>query len=96
MISSARALPPEHTTSILLFDHINYQGRMLALYTSSNHLPSLDFSDHISSVIVTGGHWTLFQHTNFTGISQGFGVGEYSNIHLEVVGGDSVSSVRRD
>ena len=95
-ISSARALPPSGTTAILLFDHANFSGRMLMLYASSSHLPTLDFSDHISSVIVTGGHWTLFQHTDYQGTHSAFGVGEYPNIHSTSVGGDSVSSVRRD
>lgn len=93
-ISSARALPPDGTTAIVLFQHDIYRGRMLVLYGSEPNFPFVNFGDHVSSVIVTGGTWTLYEHSNYQGRSSRLGPGEYSNIHSSGVGGDSVSSVR--
>lgn len=94
-ISSARALPPDNTVAICLFQHANYQGRMLVLYGSNSHLPSLNFGDAISSIIITGGTWTLFEHSNYRGRSSRLVQGEYPDLHSFHIGGDSVSSVRR-
>ncbi len=93
-ISSARALPPDGTTAILLFQKSNYLGRMSALYASNSHLPSLDFGDHVSSVIIIGGTWTLYQHSNYEGKSITLRPGEYASIHGTSLGGDSLSSVK--
>lgn len=95
-ISSARALPPDGTKAIALFQHLNFAGRMLVLYSSSNHLQLLDFGDHVSSVIVIGGTWTLYQHDSYQGMSSRLAPGEYPSIHSLGVGADSVSSVRRN
>jgi len=69
-ISSARALPTGGTEAIILFQHPNFSGRMLVLFDSVSSLPSLDFNDHVSSAIVTGGTWNLFEHGDYTGKSQ--------------------------
>ena len=92
-ISSARALPPQGTNAILLFEHINYAGRMVALYSSQQDLPFLDYNDHISSVIVTGGSWTLYDHSNYHGSYQTIGVGYYPQ---PPVGNDRISSIRNN
>ena len=95
-ITSARVLPPASTMAIILFQHDNYQGRMVVLNSSDPHLPNIDFSDHISSIIVTGGSWTLFENSNYQGRQTPLSTGEYPNIHSLHVGGDSISSVRRN
>ena len=94
-ITSARALPPTGTVAIALFQHDNYEGRMLVLYDSSSHFPSLDFEDHVSSVIIIGGTWTLYERINYQGRSSRLGFGDYANIHSLHVGGDAISSVTR-
>ncbi len=96
-ISSARAIPPPGTVAICLFQHGNYQGRMLVLHGSSTRLHEMeDFNDQVSSVIITGGSWMLYEHTDFQGRAQTLGPGEYPNIHSLHIGGDTVSSVRRN
>ncbi|MCG8621019.1 MAG: beta/gamma crystallin family protein [Proteobacteria bacterium] len=55
-VSSARALPPAGTVAIVLFQHTNFRGRMLVLYDLHASLPDIDFNDHLSSFIVTGGN----------------------------------------
>lgn len=94
-ISSARVLPSQGTVAIVLFQHSYFKGRMIVLYGSNSHLHiSENFGDTISSAIVLGGSWTLFQHAYFGGSSTTLGAGDYTTIHNFNVGGDSVSSVR--
>ena len=93
-ISSARALPSEGTVAIALFQHDHFQGRMLVLYASNSHLPSLDFNDQITSFIITGGRWTLYQHSSYGGRSATFGLGQYPTAPSSV-GNDQISSVKR-
>ena len=96
-ISSARALPPKGTKAIALFQHSTYRGRMLVLYGSNSNLPHLNFNDQVSSFIVIGGSWTLFEHINYQGRHATFGPGQYSIHSLRGVGGnDKVSSVRKN
>ena len=92
-ISSARVLPPQGTDAIVLFQHSNFQGRMLVLYGSSNHLTSLDFNDAVSSFIITGGHWTLYEHDNYQGRHATYRPGHYST--SPSVGNDQITSVRK-
>ena len=89
-VSSARALPPQETNAILLFEHGYYAGRMVVLYSSHQELPLLDFNDKISSVIVTGGTWTVYEHTVYHGHSKTIGQGYYPQSPL---GKDTISSV---
>ncbi len=93
-ISSARAIPPLGTDAICLFEHGNYQGRMLVLYGSSPYLRLLDFNDRVSSVIITGGSWTLYEHRDYNGRTTTLSAGDYPNIHTLHIGGDTVTSVR--
>ena len=94
LISSARALPPGGTRAIALFQHPNYQGRMLVLYSSDHDVPMRDFGDHVSSVIVIGGTWTLYRDPNFLGVSATLGPGDYALPDSFGIGGDTLSSVR--
>ena len=93
-ISSARALPPAGTVAIVLFQHPNFQGRMLVLYGSHSNLPSIDFNDHLSSFIVTGGRWTLYQHSQYGGNSATYTAGEYATMPSNF-GNDQLSSVKK-
>ena len=91
-VSSARALPPAGTEAIVLFQHTNFQGRMLVLYDSHSNLHDIDFHDHSSS-IVTGGNWRLFLHTLYRGSSATYGPGDYAS--PPAIGSDHLSSVRK-
>ena len=76
-ISSARVLPPQGTKAIVMFEHINYRGRMVVLYKSNSDLSALDFNDQLSSFIITGGEWTIYEHINFQGESATSGPVKY-------------------
>ena len=95
-ISSARALPPLGTEAIALFQKPNYGGRMVVLYESDPHLPSIDFDDDVSSFIVTGGEWTLYQESGYKG--KGFtvsGAKKYPTMPGKV-GNNRISSVKKN
>ena len=92
-ISSARVLPSEGTKAIVLFQHTNFRGRMEVVMKSNGRLPSLDFNDHVSSIIVIGGTWNVYDDGKFQGKRTRLNVGEYPDIHLSHIGGDTVSSV---
>ena len=92
-LSSIRALAPAGTTAIMLFQHTLYRGRMLTLYSSESDFPSRGFNDQLSSFIITGGTWGLYQHTNFGGSSSSFGPGKHPNLPSGVPN-DYVSSAR--
>ena len=91
-MTSARALPSDGTTAILLFEDGNYQGRMTVLYGSHSNLPWIDFNDQISSIIITGGSWRVFDHSDYQGASSTLGQGQYPT--LASIGNDRISSVR--
>ena len=94
-ISSARALPPAGTTAIALFQHIHFEGRMVTLYDSERDFPKIDFNDQLSSFIITGGDWTLYQHINFEGTRSTFsGASTYQNLP-QGVANDDISSVEK-
>lgn len=93
--SSARALPPPGTVAIALFQHPNYNGRMVVLYRSNHNLSSVDFGDTLSSFIVIGGSWTIFYHPNYYGTSGTYGPGEYPH-PPSGIGHDQISSVRKN
>ena len=93
-ISSARALPPPGTQAIALFQHGAYQGRMLVLYGSDPDLRAMtEFNDVLSSFIVIGGHWTLYEDTGYHGRSATFGPGDYRDVPPPLLGNDRLSSV---
>ena len=95
-ISSARALPPPGTDAIALFQHSHFTGRMLVLYASDPDLRSMtDFNDQLSSFIITGGHWTFYEHTDYHGRSSTFGPGDYTGAPSGL-GHDQVSSVYKN
>ena len=91
-ISSARALPPPGTQAIVLFQHGHFKGRMLVLNASDPNLPLVDFNDQLSSFIITGGSWTLYEHADYTGTSITYGPGEYTG-PPSGIGHDKVSSI---
>ena len=95
-ISSARALSTKGTTAISLFEHVNYRGRMLTLYDSEPSMPFHEFDNKVSSVIVTGGSWTLYEQTEYTGRSSNVTVGQYPMLQKLRIGQDTVSSVARN
>ena len=95
MLTSARALPPSGTAAIALFEHPNYEGRMVVLYGSNPNLGSVDFHDAMSSFIVTGGSWTLCEHPDYQGKCTGkYEAGKYPG--PGPLGHDVLSSARND
>ena len=93
-ITSARALPPDGTIAISLFQHSNFEGRMTVLYGSANHFPALDFDDQVGSVIVTRGTWKLYERSNYQGNYTQFSTGQYPNLLTARIGNDELSSVQ--
>ena len=93
-ISSARALPPDGTIAIALFEHADFEGRMTVLYRSTNNFRALDFDDQVGSVIVTEGFWTLYQYSNYRGKSTWLRYGHYRDISGFRIGGNQLSSVQ--
>ena len=94
LISSVRALPPQGTDAIVLFQHSNFQGRMLVLYETTRYFPNLEFNDQLSSFIITGGRWTLYQHGDYLGTSATYGPGDYPTLPSDVRD-NHISSVRK-
>lgn len=95
-ISSARALPPRGTNTIVLFEHCNYQGRMLVLKASDPRLSSNEFNNRASSIIVLGGTWNLHNYPNFQGrpvTISGEPEYKYPNLRQQFRLGDAISSV---
>ena len=78
-LSSARVLPPAGVKAIVLFEHHHYNGRMLTLYGSHNDLRYLLFNDRVSSIIVIGGTWKIYKHTEYEEPSQTLSFSEYPN-----------------
>lgn len=92
-ITSARALPPAGTKAIILFQNSDFEGRMLVLYRSQSSLPFLNFNDKTSSIIITGGSWTVYNHSDFKGSLKTLGPGHYPTSG-PLGGNDKISSVR--
>ena len=68
-VTSVRCLPPEDATAIALFEEENFRGDMRVLFASRSDLSIVNFNDKVSSAIVTGGTWKLYEHTNYEGQS---------------------------
>ena len=81
------------THAIVLFQHSRFRGRMLTLYGSNSNLPKLNFNDQLSSFIVTGGRWTLYEHTDYRGSKVTYGPGQYSSLPVGVKN-DHISSIK--
>ena len=70
---------------------------MLVLTGSSKSLPSLAFNDKLSSFIITGGRWTLYEHVSYKGRSVTYGTGQYTIPSLKGAGGnDKISSIKKN
>ena len=93
-LTSLRALPPNGTIAIALFEH-NFEGPVLVLYESHNNLQLIGFDDQVSSAVVTGGSWCLYEHADFTGSDSTFpGPGHYTGFQTISLGDDRLSSVK--
>lgn len=94
-LSSARALPPDGTEAIVLFQLTHFRGRMVVLFNSESHLPSIEFNDKLSSYIVIGGRWALYQYVGYTGKTITVrGPREYPKPPFSI-GNNQISSVRK-
>ncbi len=79
-LSSARVLPPAGTIAIALFEHPNFTGRMIVLCRLNPNLHKLEFEDQVSSVIVIGGTWKIYEHRNYEGGSRRLPPGNYGRL----------------
>ena len=79
-LSSARVLPPAGTIAIALFEHCNFTGRMVILCRSNPNLHKQEFEDQVSSVIVIGGTWKIYEHRNYEGGSRRLPPGNYGRL----------------
>ena len=52
---------------IILFEKDNFSGKSLTLTADEPNFESRKFNDKVSSLIVRGGVWTLYQHINYGG-----------------------------
>jgi len=70
-LSSLRALPPDGTIAIALFDDVHYKGRMEIVCgeTNTQSLQDQDFDDSAKSAISIEGKWGLYADIDFTGDS---------------------------
>ena len=94
-MSSARALPPEGTDAIVLFEDGFFTGRMLVLYDSDSNLVNDAFNDKLSSFIVIGGSWTLFYHIEYRASGGTFTAGNYRVLPGNMLD-EEVSSVMKN
>lgn len=65
-INSARALPPQGTRAIAIFETGDFNHHMVVVRKSNADLTSLGLYSG-ASYIVTGGRWTLYENANYQG-----------------------------
>ncbi len=89
VISSAR--PAE----IILYQHAQFQGKILNLYDDTQSLVPLGFNDIVSSIEVTFGEWSVYEHVNYQGVRLDLNVGKYDIDYItKNMGNDVISSVK--
>ena len=94
-LTSVRCLPAYNTTSLVLFQHHYYRGRMLVLSRSNPDLADVSFDNDVTSVIITGGTWQLHSRFNYQGNTITLGQGRYPTAYsLYPLANDDLSSVR--
>jgi len=94
-LTSVRCLPAYNTTSLVLFQHHYYRGRMLVLSRSNPDLADVSFDNDVTSVIITGGTWQLHSRFNYQGSTITLGQGHYPTAYsLYPIANDDLSSVR--
>lgn len=52
---------------ILLYEHVNFEGRCLEITRPTPHLSNYGFNNKVSSIKVICGEWELFEHSDFEG-----------------------------
>ena len=95
-LDSLRVLPPRGTSAIVLFEDSNFNGRMVVFYGSYPNLVNQAFNDKTSSLIITGNNsWTLYEDSDYRGISRIFQPGHYSS-GVPGIGNDELTSFRKN
>ena len=64
--------------AVILFQHVNFVGRQVALSTSIANLNSVEFNDQASSVIINRGRWQFCEHADFRGACIILGPGRHT------------------
>ena len=89
MISSVRP------TEVILYKDARFSGRSWKLIDDTPDLTPMGFNDIVSSIEVTFGECTVFQHVNYQGRSLVLKMGRYDMDYLQKnLGNDVISSVR--
>ena len=63
---------------IILFEKDGFEGKSLTLTGSEPNLEARNFNDMVSSIIVRGGDWILYEHINYAGAQ--WTVGSYDGV----------------
>uniref|UniRef100_A0A1B8XT54 Beta/gamma crystallin 'Greek key' domain-containing protein n=1 Tax=Xenopus tropicalis TaxID=8364 RepID=A0A1B8XT54_XENTR len=67
-IGSVRVVPGGFSCpSIILYEHINYEGRSVPVKKSVDSVVPIGFNDMASSHRVESGAWILYEHVNYRG-----------------------------
>ena len=81
--------------SIVLYEHAGFKGRELKLSRDAPNFCDLQFNDILSSVRVTSGTWTLYQHVDYQGTALQLSEGAYDIQEIRgKMGNDVVSSAK--
>ncbi len=88
IISSAR--PAE----IILYAAGGFKGKVLKLYDDTQSLIPLDLNNCVSSIEVTFGQWSVYNHVDYQGARLDLNVGKYDIDYItKNLGNDVISSV---
>ncbi len=89
MISSVRP------TEIILYEHDRFSGRSMKLIDDTTDLTPMGFNDIVSSIEVTSGECTVYEHVNYQGKSLVLKMGRFDMDFIQKnLGNDIISSVR--
>ena len=93
ILTALYRLPAEGTPAIVLFENDYYRARRQVHTSSNRNLGS--FNDKVSSFIITGGKWQLYNHENYQGSSVIRGQGLYPTpSSLSPVANDALTAVK--
>lgn len=76
-LSSLRHIPEPAEKSILLFEEMNFGGRMVHITGTTDDLAFADFSDRAASAVVLSGTWRVYNGPRRTGASFDLPPGNY-------------------
>ena len=69
----------ERLPEIVLYEHANWGGASAQTSLNWNYVGNY-WNDKVSSIVVIGGTWRLYEHRDFTGKYWDYGPGQYAKI----------------